>query len=152
MNIVRIVAIAALAAGVSTAAQAGGFEYGSAGGNHGNWAYADSVSAGDAKVHGGYYGSTYSGGDALSVTGEAAAGLACIRIGCGSAGGAALGAKVTGAYTAGENYSEFYADYGYGSAQSHTGSYAGSGAGRGDGYKSGYFEPTTPSKPKKNHR
>jgi hypothetical protein len=60
MKRITMIAAAAAFALASTSAMAGGFKYGSAGGNFGKWAYGDGAAGGDAKIVGLGYGETSS--------------------------------------------------------------------------------------------
>lgn len=126
MKLVRIMAIAALAAGVSTAAQAGGYSFQSISGNFGKFAYGDAAANGDAKVSGNNSGYTLSDSYAETTTKK---------------NRPYGGKKKTSSASYGGNYSEFKTDYGSGTAQSHSGAVASSGVGVGVGFKIGNFEP-----------
>jgi hypothetical protein len=125
MKLVRIMAIAALAAGVSTAAQAGGYSFQSIGGNLGKWAYGDAAAHGDAKVSGYDYGYTESQSYADTETKKEHRDYK----------------KKSSSYSSAGNYATFEVYGGEGSAQSHSGAVAGSGVGAGIGFKAGNFEP-----------
>jgi hypothetical protein len=138
MKLVRIMAIAALAAGVSTAAQAGGYSFQSIGGNLGKWAYGDAAAHGDAQVYGYDNGYTYSGSDASTETKKETE----IKGNCGYCGsGEVKVEKKTTSDSYAYNEAGFSTYYGEGSAQSHSGAVAGSGVGAGIGFKAGNFEP-----------
>ena len=133
MKVLRITFMTAIAACISTAAMAGGFEYTSIGGNMGNWAYGNSMSSGDAKVYGYKSGSTYSYGGADTYTTMSTTSSYCYY--CSNS------TTTTASVSSGGNYSGFQTYYGGGSAQSHTASFAGSGVGGGIGGKFGKFSP-----------
>jgi len=143
MKLVRIMAIAALAAGVSTAAQAGGYSFQSIGGNLGKWAYGDAAAHGDATVNGRKTGGTYSRSYAHNKAKTKHKISGNVSIGCGfCVSGNIQQTKKAEDKAYSHNYSGFSAPYGgLGSAQSHSGAVAGSGAGHGDGYKFGSFAP-----------
>ncbi|RIA47494.1 hypothetical protein [Dichotomicrobium thermohalophilum] len=142
MKIVRIVAIAALAAGVSTAAQAGGYSFQSVGFNYGKGAYGDAGAHGDAKLkYGKDYGKTWSKTDAYSTTTKVhETNKDCNRCGKKNKNGE-FEAWTTMAQSGSINRSGFETDYGHGSAQSHSSAVAGSGVGAFLGFKAGNFEP-----------
>ena len=138
MKLVRIMAIAALAVGVSTAAQAGGYSFQSIGGNLGKWAYGDAAAHGDATVSGYKEGYTYSGSDASTETKKEAE----IKGNCGYCGSGEIKVeKKTTSNSTAYNEAGFSTYYGSGTAQSHSGAVAGSGVGVGAGFKAGNFEP-----------
>lgn len=118
----RIAMIAAVAAFAlaSTSAMAGGFKYGSAGGNFGKWAYGDGAAGGDAKIVGLGYGETSSESYAGSQTNKS--------FGYGGYG--------TSAMAESGNRSSFKG-LGVGYAQSGSSAVAGSGIGHGFGFKVG---------------
>ncbi|MFP4538077.1 MAG: hypothetical protein ACLFPA_07215 [Dichotomicrobium sp.] len=133
MNLVRIMAIAALATSVSTAAYAGGYSFQSVGGNFGKWAYGDAAANGEAKVHGYKSGETYSESIAETDTRKS--------FGVTRKQSNTKFEKKTSSQSYGGNVSGFTTEYGMGSAQSHSGAVAGSGVGTGAGFKIGNFEP-----------
>lgn len=116
MKRIGMIAAAAVFAVASTSAMAGGFKYGSAGGNFGKWAYGDGAAGGDAKIIGLGYGKTSS---------ESYAGSETRRTWKGTSAVAESG-----------NRSSFKG-FGIGTAQSGSSAVAGSGIGYGMGFKSG---------------
>jgi len=120
MKRIAMIAAAAAFALASTSAMAGGFKYGSAGGNFGKWAYGDGAAGGDAKIVGLGYGETSSESYAGSETKK--------NFGYGGYG--------TSAVAESGNRSSFKG-IGIGYAQSGSSAVAGSGIGHGFGFKAG---------------
>jgi len=124
MKRIAMIAAAAAFALASTSALAGGFKYGSVGGNVGTWTYGDAAAGGDAKIIGLGYGKTssesYAGSDSTKTYG----------FGYKSVG------KSVGTYSASGNRSSFKG-FGIGYAQSGSSAVAGSGIGHGFGFKAG---------------
>lgn len=121
MKRIAMIAAAAAFALASTSAMAGGFKYGSVGGNFGKWAFADGAAGGDAKIVGLGHGETLSESYAGSQTTK--------TYGYGSLG--------TSAMAESGNRSSF-SGYGLGHAQSGSSAVAGSGIGHGFGFKKGH--------------
>lgn len=117
MTLKLLTIAAATLAVAATAANAGGFRYGSAGGNFGNWAYSDAASGGTAKVSGWQSGST---------SNESYAETHNYR-----------GYKTAGSSASTGNMSQFQTKFGMGSATSGSSAVAGSGLGKGLGFKLG---------------
>ena len=122
-SIVKALGVAGIAACFATAAAAGGFSFGSAGGNQGKWAYGDGAAFGGAEVSGFHGGSTYSESYGDSATSKSSCHYC---------------ADTTTAHAASGNQSGF-SGFGIGHAQSHSGAVAGSGVGDGYGFKLGDF-------------
>jgi len=116
MKRIGMIAAAAVFAVASTSAMAGGFKYGSAGGNFGKWSYGDGAAGGDAKIIGLGFGETSS---------ESYAGSDTKRTWKGTSAVAESG-----------NRSSFKG-FGVGTAQSGSSAVAGSGIGSGFGFKAG---------------
>ncbi|MBN2301378.1 MAG: hypothetical protein JXN60_02550 [Lentisphaerae bacterium] len=130
MKIVHILGAAVLSAVVSTSAFAGGFDFKSAGGNTGKWAYGDAASFGGAEANG-KSGETYSESGANTET----------SLKHGYFG------TTTSSSSGSGNLSQFTSTYGSGHAQSHSSAVAGSGVGTGAGFKFGDFNPDGKKKP-----
>jgi hypothetical protein len=126
-SIVKALSVAGIAACFATAAMAGGFSFGSAGGNAGKWAYGDGAAFGGAEVNSYYGGQTWS---------ESGAGSETTKSSCYYCGGYS---SSTSAEAGSFNESGFSTSYGSGHAQSHSSAVAGSGVGFGLGFKTGDF-------------
>lgn len=115
MNRTIILAGAVLALSASTAL-AGGFSYGSTGGNRGSWSYTDGAAGGNSGIVGIGYGQT----------------------GSHSYAGTNNEANRYGAYgNAWSGNTSYFKGYGIGYATSGSSAVSGSGVGYGSGYKAG---------------
>jgi hypothetical protein len=121
MKTVRLATAAAALALLATPAAAGGFSFGSLGGNLGNWAYGDGAGFGGAE--GGCIGHCTSSSESLTSSDSY------------------VGYTASGNTSYGGNTSSF-SGYGVGHVQSHSGAVSGSGAGAGIGFKLGGFKPS----------
>lgn len=112
-TVVAAVAVLVLA---SSAAHAGGFRYGSAGGNLGNWSYSDAYAGGSANAYGFGIGETYSASNSERFANESWNG------------------NTSGARSLNESG---FRTRGFGSAHSSSSALAGGGTGAGIGFKIG---------------